>query len=74
MTNIRQFINLFEGAARMFPNNIEKAAEHIHNEWMKRNPKSEWNAAQYVPYKSLSDEEKEKDRVHVRTMIKLLGK
>ena len=63
-----------EAAVRMFPNDIEQAAEHIHNEWMKRNPKGDWNAAQHVPYDQLSDEEKEKDRVHVRTMMKLMGK
>jgi hypothetical protein len=63
-----------EEAVRLFPNDIEKAAEHIHIEWMKRNPKGDWNAAQHVPYDELSDEEKEKDRVHVRTMMKLLGK
>ena len=29
---------------------MEIAAEHIHNEWMKRNPKQDYNAAQHVPY------------------------
>jgi hypothetical protein len=60
-------------AVKMFPNDIEKAAEYIHDEWMKRNPKGDWNAAQHVPYDQLPDDEKEKDRVHVRTMMQLLG-
>ena len=58
-------------ANRRYPKDIEKAAEHVHNEWMKRNPKAEHNADQHKPYSELSDAEKEKDRVHVRTMQKL---
>jgi hypothetical protein len=61
-------------AVQMYPDDIEKAAEYIHNEWMKRNPKGDWNAAQHVPYDQLPEDEKEKDRVHVRTMTKLMGK
>lgn len=57
-----------------FPNDIEKAAEYIHIEWMKRNPKADYNAAQHVPYDNLPEDEKEKDRVHVRTMMKLMKK
>lgn len=57
-----------------FPDDIEKAAEYIHVEWMRRNPKGDWNAAQHVPYDQLPEDEKEKDRVHVRTMMKLMGK
>jgi hypothetical protein len=60
-------------AVKHFGNNMEKAAEHVHNEWMKRNPKADYNAAQHVPYDDLSDDEKEKDRVHVRTMMRLMG-
>lgn len=52
---------------------IEDAASHVHDEWMKRNPKADWNAAQHVPYEKLPDGEKEKDRVHVRTIGRLLG-
>lgn len=62
-----------EEAVRKFPNDIEKAAEYIHNEWMKRNPKGEWNAAQHKDYSELPPDEQEKDRVHVRTMKNLLG-
>ena len=61
-------------AVAKFPNEIEQAAEYIHIEWMKRNPKADYNAAQHVPYDQLPEDEKEKDRVHVRTMMKLLGK
>lgn len=53
--------------------NTEAAAEHIHNEWMKRNPRADYNAAQHVPYSKLPEAEKEKDRVHVRTMRNLLN-
>ena len=51
---------------------MEDAASHVHDEWMKRNPKADWNAAQHVPYEKLPDAEKEKDRVHIRTVGKLL--
>jgi hypothetical protein len=61
-------------AIRKNPNNMEGAAEHVHNEWMKRNPKADWNASQHVPYSDLPEPEKEKDRVHVRKMASILGK
>jgi hypothetical protein len=61
-------------AVNKFPNDIEKAAEYVHTEWMKRNPKADYNSAQHVPYDDLPEDEKEKDRVHVRTMMKLLSK
>lgn len=60
-------------AVNKFPNDEESAANFIHQEWMKRNPKGDWNAAQHVPYESLPEEEKEKDRVHVRSMKSLLS-
>jgi len=60
-------------AVKHFGHDMEKAAEYVHSEWMKRNPKADYNAAQHVPYDDLSDDEKEKDRVHVRTMMKLMG-
>ena len=62
-----------EDAVKNFPDDIEKAAEYIHIEWMKRNPKADYNAAQHVAYDQLPEDEKEKDRVHVRTMMKLMG-
>jgi hypothetical protein len=61
-----------EDAVKNFPDDIEQAAEHIHIEWMKRNPKADYNAAQHVAYDQLPEDEKEKDRVHVRTMMKLM--
>ena len=61
-------------ATKKHPHDMEKAAEHVHNEWMKRNPKADYNAAQHVPYNDLSDAEKEKDRVHVRAMSSLKNK
>jgi len=60
-------------AVKHFGRDMEKAAEFIHRQWMKRNPKADYNAAQHVPYDDLSDDEKEKDRVHVRTMMRLMG-
>ena len=61
-------------AVGKFPDDMEKAAEYIHIQWMKRNPKADYNAAQHVPYDELPEDEKEKDRVHVRTMMKLMRK
>jgi len=58
-------------AVKKHPKDMEKAAEHIHKEWMKRNPKDDYNADQHKPYSDLPDSEKEKDRVHVRTMQSL---
>jgi len=60
-------------AIKQFPNDEEAAADFIHQEWMKRNPKGDWNAAQHVSYESLPEDEKEKDRVHVRSMKSLTG-
>ena len=61
-------------AVTKFPDDMEKAAEYIHIQWMKRNPKADYNAAQHVTYDELPEDEKEKDRVHVRTMINLMRK
>jgi hypothetical protein len=61
-------------AVKKYPHNMEKASEHIHNEWMKRNPKADYNADQHKPYNELPEDEKEKDRVHVRTMQSLKNK
>ena len=61
-------------AVRKHPNDMESAADHVHKEWMKRNPKADYNAAQHVPYSELPEVEKQKDRDHVDTMKSLLGK
>jgi len=55
-------------SVKQFPEDEEAAANYIHQEWMKRNPKGDWNATQHVPYTNLPEEEKEKDRVHYRNM------
>ena len=60
-------------AIQKHPKDPEKASEHVHNEWMKRNPKADYNADQHVPYNKLPENEKEKDREHVRTMNRLVG-
>lgn len=51
---------------------MEAAASQIHDEWMRRNPKQDWNAAQHVPYGQLPESEKEKDREHVRMVQSIL--
>lgn len=61
-------------AVTKFPHDDEAAADYIHKEWMKRNPKAEWNAAQHVPFKQLSKEEADKDRAQVKIMRRLLAK
>lgn len=45
-----------------------RAAKAIHDAWMERNPKADWNAHQHVPYEELPHEEREKDGVHVDTI------
>ena len=61
-------------AVRKHPNDMESAADHVHKEWMKRNPKADYNAHLHVPYSELPEVEKQKDRDHVDTMKSLLGK
>lgn len=61
-------------AVRKHPNDMESAADHVHKEWMKRNPKADYNAHLHVPYSKLPEVEKQKDRDHVDTMKSLLGK
>lgn len=53
------------------PRKMEEAANLVHIEWMKRNPKAEWNAAQHVPYEKLPEEDKDRDRLHIRLMLRL---
>lgn len=52
--------------------NLERLAAMVHEEWMRRNPKADYNAAQHVPYDRLSEQEKQKDRDHVLIAIDLL--
>lgn len=59
-------------AVKRHGNDIEAASEHVHNEWMKSNPKTDDNAHQHVPYKDLPEHEKQKDRDRVTLMHSLL--
>lgn len=52
---------------------MEAAANDIHAAWMARNPKSDWNAAQHVPYEQLPESEKDKDRAQVKLVQRLLS-
>ena len=61
-------------AVKKHPNDMESAADHVHKEWIKRNPKTDYNAHLHVPYSKLPEVEKQKDRDHVDTMKSLLGK
>ena len=63
-------------ALQQFPTaaELDKAANFIHEEWMKRNPKADYNAAQHVPYAELPEVEKEKDRVQVVTINEIMVK
>lgn len=60
-------------AINKFPEDEEAGSDYIHQKWMERNPKQDWNASQHVSYDQLSEPEKEKDRVHYRVMKKLVG-
>jgi hypothetical protein len=52
---------------------LETLADKVHQAWMQRNPKADYNAAQHVPYVSLPEEEKQKDRDHILMAIRLMG-
>lgn len=53
---------------------LELLAAEVHEAWMKRNPKADYNAEQHVPYQQLPEVEKQKDRDHVLMAIKVIGK
>ena len=59
------------GGLLVEPKKMEEASNLVHIEWMKRNPKAEWNASQHVSYDKLPEEEKDKDRLHIRLMLQL---
>jgi hypothetical protein len=61
-------------AVRLHGDNKEAAAEHIHNEWMKRNKKDDYTAHLHVPYDQLPEHEKQKDREHHRIASEILAK
>lgn len=52
---------------------LEALSDGVHQAWMQRNPKADYNAAQHVPYASLPEAEKQKDRDHVLMAIRLLS-
>lgn len=52
--------------------NIELAAAHVHDAWMRRHAINVNNAHQHVPYDQLPEEEKEKDRAHIRIVGQLM--
>jgi len=58
-----------EGAIMTDP--VQRAASDIHDAWMERNPKADYNAHQHVPYHALSRDEQEKDIAHLRTVAEL---
>ncbi len=53
---------------------VESASSKVHEEWMKRNPKADYNADQHVPYSDLPESEKEKDRRHINYAIDVYQK
>ena len=51
---------------------VEKLGDAIHEAWMERTEKGDWNAAQFVPYSELPREEQEKDLDHVRVSLETI--
>ena len=56
----------------MYPDLLDNAAEEIHNAWMERNPKNDYNKHLHTPYRNLPEKEKQKDREHLLTASALL--
>lgn len=52
---------------------MEDAASHVHKEWVRRNEKQAKSSGLDVDYEKLPENEKEKDRSHIRTIGALLG-
>jgi len=71
MKNFKQYLrqSIQQKLNENTQSNMEMAASMVHDAWMSRNPKAEWNAAQHVPYEELPEAEKQKDRDHIN-MIK----
>ena len=51
---------------------LERLAADVHEAWMQRNPRADYNAAQHVPYASLPEAEKQKDRDQVLIAVDLI--
>jgi len=52
---------------------VHMAALDIHDAWMERNPKADYNAHQHVHYQALPKDEQEKDIAHLKTVAELHG-
>jgi hypothetical protein len=48
-------------AINLYPKNRAYAADHVHEGWMVRNPKCDYNKEQHVPYDNLPLKEQQKD-------------
>ena len=72
---INYTIDVIKTVKRMYAQDIkdlEDISSEVHKQWMANHPKNKTNMNQYVPYESLSEEEKEKDRELVRIVLEVL--
>ena len=53
---------------------IEDMASGVHDEWMRRNPKADYNAAQHVSYSDLKEPEKENQENYLARTARLSRK
>jgi hypothetical protein len=51
---------------------LERLAADVHEAWMQRNSRADYNAAQHVSYASLPEVEKQKDRDQVLIAVGLI--
>ena len=51
---------------------VEKLGDGVHEAWMQRTEKADWNAEQFVPYSELPRSEQEKDLLHVRMVVSVI--
>jgi len=61
-----------DGLMSLTPEKLEELGDAIHEAWMQRTEKGDWNAAQFVPYAELPREEQEKDLAHVRVSMETI--
>lgn len=52
---------------------LEKLGDAIHEAWMARTEKEEYNAKLFVPYSELPRDEQEKDLSHVRVTLETIS-
>jgi len=62
----------FDSLLSLSKEKLEELGDGIHEAWMERTEKGDWNAAQFVPYAQLPREEQEKDLDHVRVSMETL--